>query len=248
MFENNQGIVLSPMSFVKYSLDQKLKLFSDFDTALICLDPTCYVQIKKSYPGTKLTGLTGEAHFLEGKSLLLGGFVGIGAPAAVAFTEELIACGIKRFIFLGTAGRLNDTLQAGDMVICKATISEEGTSKCYPDWRQESDSASKLTAYLSEHFQNRQIYLTPVKTWTTDAPYMETTEKLNHYLSLGANVVEMEASARNAVAHFRKVEMAQIFVISDSLARGVWEPYFNSDVVQNNLRQVAVDLVKLFSK
>jgi hypothetical protein len=57
----------------------------------------------------------------------------------------------------------------------------------------------------------------------------------------------MEASALNALADFRKVEMAQVFVISDSLAGGVWKPYFNKILVKDKLRLVAEGLVTMLS-
>lgn len=240
--------VLTPATFVKYSLGEKLSLLENYHSALICIDPSCYKSLKNTHSGKKLNGLTGEVFLLNNCKVLLGGFLGIGAPAAVAFTEELIACGIRRFVFLGAAGRLHDALQPGETVVCTAAISEEGTSHCYPDWKEETRPSSGLTEKISTYFKDAGIFLKPIKAWTTDAPYMETNEKLQHYLKLGADVVEMEASALNAVAHFRKIEMAQVFVISDSLAGGVWQPYFRNELIQDNLRLIAESLIIFLNK
>jgi uridine phosphorylase len=240
--------ILTPFQFIRHSLGENFLLTERYHSALICIDPVCYKHLKNTNPGKKLSGYTGEVFLLDNSKLLLGGFLGIGAPAAVAFTEELIACGIRRFVFLGTAGRLHEALQPGEAVICTAAISEEGTSRCYPDWKEETRPSSGLTENISASFKDTGMSLKPVKAWTTDAPYMETNLKLQHYLKLGAHVVEMEASALNAVAHFRKIEMAQVFVISDSLAGSVWVPYFRNELIQENLRLTAENLIIFLNK
>jgi purine-nucleoside phosphorylase len=70
---------------------------------------------------------------------------------------------------------------------------------------------------------------------------------LFYYLDKGADVVEMEASALCALAKYRKVEMAQMFIISDSLARGIWEPYFEQEILRNSLKEAGISLLQFLA-
>ena len=56
---------------------------------------------------------------------------GFGAPTAVMTLEELAAFGIRRFVYLGTAGGLQQNMNVGDIVICDRAIRDEGTSNHY---------------------------------------------------------------------------------------------------------------------
>ena len=47
--------------------------------------------------------------------------------------------------------------------------------------------------------------------------------------------VEMEAAALFAVAEYRKVEVACVFVVSNSLADAVWQPHYSSKAAREGL-------------
>ena len=61
------------------------------------------------------------------------------------------------------------------------------------------------------------------QTWTTDAPYRETPEKIARRRAEGCLTVEMEAAALAAVAAFRRVRLAQIVYCGDDLAGDSWK-------------------------
>ena len=60
-------------------------------------------------------------------------------------------------------------------------------------------------------------------TWTTDAFYRETKDKLEKRVKDGAIVVEMEASALQAVCDFRGCELFIFFYAGDNLAGEEWD-------------------------
>ena len=60
-------------------------------------------------------------------------------------------------------------------------------------------------------------------TWTTDAFYRETKDKVNRRRKDGAIVVEMEASAMQAVANFRDIDLFTFFYAGDNLASENWD-------------------------
>ncbi len=56
---------------------------------------------------------------------------GIGGPSAVIAMEELTALGADTFVRVGTAGGIDLSVQAGDVVIASAAVRQEGTSRQY---------------------------------------------------------------------------------------------------------------------
>jgi uridine phosphorylase len=56
---------------------------------------------------------------------------GIGGPSAAIALEELIACGGKYFIRIGSGGAVQSSIELGDLVIAIGAVREEGTSKMY---------------------------------------------------------------------------------------------------------------------
>ncbi len=56
---------------------------------------------------------------------------GIGAPSAAIAMEELIACGGKYFIRVGSGGAVQPYIRLGDLVISTAAVREDGTSRMY---------------------------------------------------------------------------------------------------------------------
>ena len=56
---------------------------------------------------------------------------GIGGPSAAIALEELIACGGKYFIRIGSGGAVQSDIKLGDLVIVSGAIREDGTSSMY---------------------------------------------------------------------------------------------------------------------
>ena len=62
------------------------------------------------------------------------------------------------------------------------------------------------------------------KTWTTDAFYRETPEKVQRRRAQGCVCVEMEAAAVAALARFRGKDAFIFFYAGDSLDNDTWDP------------------------
>ena len=60
-------------------------------------------------------------------------------------------------------------------------------------------------------------------TWTTDAFYRETKDKVADMKSLGAICVEMEAAALQAVCDFRNIDLITFFYAADNLDSDYWD-------------------------
>jgi uridine phosphorylase len=149
---------------------------------------------------------------------------GVGAPAAVARFERVIALGCRKFIVCGGAGVLDGAINVGDIVVPTCAIRDEGVSHHYlKPAREVAPTRRALAAIEAVLNENHHDYVRG-KTWTTDAVYRETRPRMNRRRHEGCVVVDMEAAAFFAVARFRRVECAQILYGGDSLAGRRWDP------------------------
>lgn len=148
---------------------------------------------------------------------------GVGAPLAGALLEEVIAIGCRYFIVCGGAGALDKELTLGHFVVVSSSLRDEGTSFHYlPPSRQiEADPEARRT--LEAVLTSRQAPFVSGVTWTTDAPYRETPNKIAARRDEGCLTVEMEASALAAIARFRGVPLAQVVYCGDDLSGSSWD-------------------------
>jgi uridine phosphorylase len=163
---------------------------------------------------------------------------GFGAPTAVMTLEELIALGVSRFVNLGTAGGLQETMQVGDIVVCDRAIRDEGTSYHYLPDAKYACASPALTQALCAAIAARGLPVRIGTSWTTDAPYRETTEEIRRYRAEGVATVEMEASALFAVGEYRGVSVAAIFAVSDILSENGWASAYRTPEVTDHLLQI----------
>ncbi len=157
----------------------------------------------------------------------VAGFYGIGAPGAVALVEQLRCLGTKEIIVIGSAGSLQKDFVAGDVLLIEKSLRDEGTSYHYLSPSRFAFSDLVLTQKLFLAVQGEappQVEI--VSSWTTDAPYRESTEEIEQYAKEGLACVEMEASALFAVAQVYGLKLSVAVVVSDHLHGESWAPKF----------------------
>ena len=148
---------------------------------------------------------------------------GVGAPLAAGFLEEMIALGCKKFIACGGAGVLDGTLVVGHIVVPTAAIRDEGTSYHYlPPGREVLANPEGVVA-IERVLQAHNCDYVLGKTWTTDAIYRETSDKVQRRRAEGCLTVEMEAASFFAVAQFRGVQFAQLLYSGDDVSGEKWD-------------------------
>ncbi len=148
---------------------------------------------------------------------------GVGAPLCAGLLEEAIAKGCRKFIACGGAGVLNRDIAVGHVIVPTSAVRDEGTSYHYlPPGREVSPSAEGVAAIEKVLARRGVSYLT-CKTWTTDAPYRETPDKVRLRRAEGCLTVEMEAAAFFAVAQFRGVTFAQMLYGGDDVSGVEWD-------------------------
>ncbi|MBI5376347.1 MAG: nucleoside phosphorylase [Candidatus Schekmanbacteria bacterium] len=152
----------------------------------------------------------------------------IGAPAAAILMEKIIACGGKKILFFGSCGAISPSLEIGDIFIPDGGISEEGTSVLYLKGEKILSPSMEILSALEIALKKSSLSYKKGRVWTTDAPFMETVEKVEYYSSLSVLAVDMEFTALCAVAMFRQVSFAALMVVSDILYKKEWAHGFPS--------------------
>jgi len=148
---------------------------------------------------------------------------GIGGPLAAGLLEEAIAYGCRKFIVCGGCGALEKGLGVGHLVVVSAALRDEGTSYHYLPAGREITAHPQGVAALEAALTRQGVPYRVGKTWTTDAPYRETREKIARRLSEGCMTVEMEAASLMAVAQFRQVVLGQVVYGGDDLSGAEWD-------------------------
>lgn len=148
---------------------------------------------------------------------------GVGAPLSGTFLEETIIKGGRKFVACGGAGVLDSTIAAGHVVVPHSAIRDEGTSYHYLPPSREVHAHPDAVAAIINTLEKHQIPYNSGKTWTTDAPYRETPNKVRQRRNEGALTVEMEAAAFFAIAQFRSVIFGQMLYGGDDLSGENWD-------------------------
>lgn len=159
---------------------------------------------------------------LEGRQVALL-HPGVGAPLAAALFEEVISLGCRKFIACGAAGVLDSRFAVGHLLVPTAAVRDEGTSYHYlPPAREAAASPAALSA-VKATLEQKGLAHTLTKTWTTDAIYRETPQRIQRRKAEGCLAVEMEAAALFAVAQFRGVTIAQFLYAGDDISGDTWQ-------------------------
>ena len=148
---------------------------------------------------------------------------GVGSALASSLLEEVIAFGCKKFIACGGCGVLEKHITPGRLVVVSSAVRDEGASYHYLPPSREVQAQEGGVLALTDLLEDRGVPYLVGKTWTTDAPYRETPDKIAKRRAEGCLVVEMEAAGMIAVAQFRGVPFGQVLYGGDDLSSVEWD-------------------------
>jgi uridine phosphorylase len=142
----------------------------------------------------------------------------VGASFAVLLAEQLFASGCKLLLSMTSAGQLVQAMEPPYFILIEKAVRDEGTSYHYLPPSNFSFLKNDLKEKLTTAFDNLNQKIFSGSTWTTDAPYRETEEVINHYKNIGIHAVEMEASALYAFAEARNKNVICFAHVTNQMA------------------------------
>lgn len=149
------------------------------------------------------------------------GFVGcaVGAPFAVLVAEELFASGCALLVSVTSSGQLVAHRAPPYFILIEAALRDEGTSHHYLPAQEMSHADPALLARLGGAFDDLRVPVDRGSTWTTDAPFRETTAAIAANTARGLMAVEMEAAALYAFAQARAKPVVCFAHVTNQMGR-----------------------------
>jgi uridine phosphorylase len=164
----------------------------------------------------------------------------MGAPFAAMVLEKLIALGARMVLALAWCGSLQPGLSLGTLLLPRAALPGDGTSRHYAPGEPEPDAA--LAALLQEELEAGPVAWQAGRVLSIDAIFRETPSLVRHYQDLGVLGIEMELAALFAVGRYRRVPVAALAVVSDELGDLTFRPGYRLPQFRQ-AREAAVQII-----
>jgi purine-nucleoside phosphorylase len=125
------------------------------------------------------------------------GIVGhaVGSSFSVLVAEQLFASGCKLLLSVTSAGQITDIAPPPYHILIARVLRDEGTSYHYLPPTTFAEANPALFATAAEAVVRAKCRFHIGDTWTTDAPFRETTHSITARRDAGILAVEMEAAA-----------------------------------------------------
>lgn len=136
---------------------------------------------------------------------------GIGGASAAIAVEELIQCGGKNFIRIGSAGAVQKNIALGDLIIAEGALREDGASRMYVEEGYPAVADPELTLALCHICKEKEYSFHQGIVRSHDSFYIDEEdaimEKWHRKGILGS---DMETAALLTVSKLRGVRGASI--------------------------------------
>lgn len=142
----------------------------------------------------------------------------VGAPFAVLVAEQLAASGCELLVSVTSAGQISDSGSLPYFVLIDRALRDEGTSVHYVAPAQWSHLDATMLSRLDGAFDHLAERVLTGASWTTDAPYRETTVAIAAAEARQITCVEMEAAALYAYAQASGASVVCVAHITNTMA------------------------------
>jgi uridine phosphorylase len=149
------------------------------------------------------------------------GIVGraVGASFAVLVAEELFASGCRLLISLTSAGQIVAAGPPPYFIIIDRALRDEGTSYHYAAPSEYANACPRLLKAATEAVKHHGPRTISGASWTTDAPFRETSRAIQAAADKGILAVEMEAAALYAFAEATGCKVLCLAHVTNTMAQ-----------------------------
>ena len=165
----------------------------------------------------------------------------VGAAFAVLVAEELFASGCKLLLSMTSAGQILPVQAPPYFITITRALRDEGTSYHYLPPADYSAANENLVRLAEEALSETDFAVHRGASWTTDAPFRETSDAISTAKEAGILAVEMEAAALYAFATARNKSVLCFAHVTNQMGR--IEGDFEKGAADG-----AEDSLRLFSK
>lgn len=216
-FDDNKVAKLNPTSFAEQSFETDKLIITFFPEVIDKLVDEGKITLERTISGENPVLIY---RFLGDDILITLGQV--GCPACAGNLDLFNAMGITKVMFCGGGGVLDKNIEIGQILVVDGAIRDEGFSYHYIEPARYIYTDSKITEKITQYLDNNSIPYIRGLTWTTDAIFRETRDKIEQRKEEGAKIVEMEQAGCIAVAKFRRFNYGALIYGGDDVSQDEW--------------------------
>lgn len=217
-FDDNPTAKLNPANFALGKFETNKMVITFFPEVVKRLERDGVITEERMMPGENPFMIY---RFAEQPDVLLT-LGQVGCPACAGNLDEFYAMGITKVMFCGGGGVLDRNIEVGQILVVDGAIRDEGFSYQYIAPSRVIYTDPGIADHIANYLDERHIAYLRGLTWTTDAIFRETPERINRRKEEGAKIVEMEQSGCIAVAQFRGMAYGALIYGGDDLSGEEW--------------------------
>lgn len=217
-FDDSKTAVLNPNVFAGNGFSTDKMIITFFPEVMKQLMEEHEIEPEKTIPGenpVELYRFTNEPDIL----ITLGQ---IGCPACAGNLDLFHGMGISKVMFCGGGGVLDSSIEVGQILLVEGAIRDDGFSYHYFEPSRVIYTDEKVTGKIAEYLEANDVPYLRGLTWTTDAIFRETRDRIVLRKSEGARIVEMEQAGCIAVAKFRGFDYGALIYGGDDCSSEEW--------------------------
>lgn len=237
-FDDNRVAKLNPTSAVDRPFETDKLIITFFPEVMERLVSKGNIALERTIRGENPVLIY---RFLDDDVLITLGQV--GCPACAGNLDLLNAMGITKVMFCGGGGVLDKNIEVGQILVVEGAIRDEGFSYHYIEPSRYIFTNPETTEKITRYLEKNSIPFLRGLTWTTDAIFRETADRIARRKEEGAKIVEMEQAGCIAVSQFRGFEYGALIYGGDDVSQDEW-----SDRGWRSREGIRYDLVTLCKK
>ncbi len=217
-FDDSLTAKLNPKNFVKEKFDTNKMVITFFPEVMDKLVKSGQIVEERLIPGENPFKIY---RFKEQPDVLLT-LGQVGCPACAGNLDELNAMGITKVMFCGGGGVLDRNIDVGQILVVDGAIRDEGFSYQYVAPSRVIYINPEIRDRIKKYLDDNDVSYICGLTWTTDAIFRETADRIDRRIKEGAKIVEMEQAGCIAVAQFRNFSYGALIYGGDDLSGEEW--------------------------
>lgn len=216
-FDNNRTAKINPTTFSEKFFETDKLVITFFPEVMDKLAAEGRIIIERTIGGENPVLIY---RFVDSNILITLGHV--GCPACGGNLDLFNSMGITKVMFCGGGGVLDKNIEVGQILVVEGAIRDEGFSYHYIEPSRYIYTNPITTEKITKYLDKNSISYIRGLTWTTDAIFRETGDRIAKRKEEGAKIVEMEQAGCIAVSQFRGFEYGALIYGGDDCSQDEW--------------------------
>ena len=216
-FDDNKTAKINPTAWAGRPFESDKLIITFFPEVMDKLKDEGTITLERTISGENPVLIY---RFLDADILITLGYV--GCPACAGNLDLFHAMGITRVMFCGGGGVLDKNIEVGQILVVDGAIRDEGFSYHYIKPSRYIYTNPETTEKIVHYLENNSVSYLRGLTWTTDAIFRETNDRITQRKAEGAKIVEMEQAGCIAVSQFRGFKYGALIYGGDDVSQEEW--------------------------